>query len=201
MVLFRGGDNVTRQKEFDEREALLKAMHLFWEQGYENTSLQNLVARMGVHRRSLYDTFGDKRSLFIQAFGQYRKWASATMKAEAGRGHTTKNALRFIFDDLIEATDDRPLGCLTVNAATELALRDPEVCEMANASFDSETKFLADLIRQGQQSGEIPPDKDANLLAASLQTTLIGIRVLSRTTTDKEKLHRIAEASIAVLDA
>lgn len=192
---------MARNKDFDEREALTKAMHLFWEQGYENTSLQNLVERMGVHRRSMYDTFGDKHSLFIKAFEQYRKQASATIKAEAGRGRTAKQALRFVFDYVIEANDDRPLGCLTVNAATELALRDPEVCEMASASFHNETEFLADLIRQAQQSGEIPRDKDADTLAVSLQTTLIGIRVLNRTMADKQKLHRVAEASIAMLEA
>ncbi|MBA2937116.1 TetR/AcrR family transcriptional regulator [Paenibacillus sp. CGMCC 1.16610] len=192
---------MTRSKEFDEREVLLKAMHLFWEKGYEKTSLQDLVTHMGVHRRSLYDTFGDKHSLFVKTVDEYQKQINAMIKEEIGRGRTAKQVIRFRFDYLIEVNDDRPPGCLFVNSATELALRDPEVREMINAGFDNGEKILVDLIQKGQQSGEIPVDKDAKILAASLQTTMIGLRVLARTSTDKKRMHQIADASIAMLDA
>ena len=112
-----------------------------------------------------------------------------------------KQAIRFMFDYIIEVNDDRPLGCLMVNSATELGLRDPEVREKTIEAFNNSEKILLELIQKGQQLGEIPNNKDANLLAASLQTTLIGLRVLVRTTTDKKKLHQIAEASIAMLGA
>ncbi|SFI78389.1 transcriptional regulator, TetR family [Paenibacillus sp. UNC496MF] len=191
---------MARSKEFDEHDVLLKAMRLFWEQGYEKTSLQDLVTHMGIHRRSLYDTFGDKHSLFVKAMEQYKKTV-ATVKAEARRGRTAQEAIRYIIDYLIEANDERPLGCLIVNSATELALRDPEVGEITNQSFNVEEQYLTDIIRTGQQTGEIPADKDASLLAASLQATIIGLRVLTRASTDKKKLHRIADAAIAMLDA
>ena len=55
-----------RSREFDENVVLQKAMELFWEQGYEKTSLSDLVEHMGIHRRSLYDTFGDKHTLFLK---------------------------------------------------------------------------------------------------------------------------------------
>jgi TetR/AcrR family transcriptional repressor of nem operon len=192
---------MTRSKEFDEREVLLKAMHLFWEKGYEKTSLQDLVTHMGIHRRSLYDTFGDKHSLFVKTMEEYQKQINAIIKGEVGRGRSAKQTIRFKFDYLIEGNDDRPVGCLFVNSATELALRDPEVCEMTTAGFKNEEEILVDLIQKGQQSGEIPLDKDAKILAASLQTTLIGLRVLARTSTDKKRMHQIADASIAMLDA
>ncbi|MBO7747978.1 TetR/AcrR family transcriptional regulator [Paenibacillus sp. MWE-103] len=192
---------MARSKEFDEHDVLLKAMRLFWEQGYEKTSLQDLVTHMGIHRRSLYDTFGDKHSLFVKAMEQYDKQTSAAIKAEVTRGRTSQEAIRFFFDYLIEVNDGRPLGCLYVNSATELALRDPEVGELTNEGFKNEERFLADLIRKGQQSGEIPLGKDADQLAASLQATMIGIRVLARTSTDRKKLHRLADASVAMLDA
>ncbi|TCM97795.1 TetR family transcriptional regulator [Paenibacillus sp. BK033] len=192
---------MTRSKEFDEREVLLKAMYLFWEKGYEKTSLQDLVTHMGIHRRSLYDTFGDKHSLFIKTLELYEKHKTAAIQAEVTRGRSAKQAIRLIFDLLIEVNDDRPLGCLFVNSATELALRDPEVREITNEGFNNSEKVLVELIQKGQQSGEIPIDKDAKILAASLQTTLIGLRVLVRTTTDKKRLHQIADTSIAMLDA
>ncbi|NIK68059.1 MULTISPECIES: TetR/AcrR family transcriptional regulator [unclassified Paenibacillus] len=192
---------MTRNKEFDENEVLLKAMHLFWEKGYEKTSLQDLVTHMGIHRRSMYATFGDKHSLFVKTLELYEKQKIATIQAEVARGRSAKQTIRFLFDYLIEVNDGRPLGCLFVNSVTELALRDPEVREITNEGFYNSEKVLVELIQKGQESGEIPIDKDAKILAASLQTTLIGLRVLVRTYADKKKLHQIADASISMLDA
>lgn len=191
---------MTRSKEFVESEVLEKAMYLFWEKGYEKTSLQDLVQHMGVHRRSMYDTFGDKHSLFIKTLKLYEKQNSSLFKSVYSGNLTVKQAIRFKFDYVIEVQDDRPLGCLMVNSATELGLRDPKVREITCEAFNNSEKVLLELIQKGQQSGEIPPHKDAGLLAASLQTTLIGLRVLVRTTSDKKKLHQIADAALAMLD-
>jgi TetR/AcrR family transcriptional regulator, transcriptional repressor for nem operon len=191
---------MARSKEFDEREVLLKAMHLFWEQGYEKTSLQDLVEHMGVHRRSLYDTFGDKHTLFIKTMEQYAKITDATIKAEAQRGRTAKESIRLIFDYLIETNGERPIGCFFVNSATELAYRDPVVSELTSEGFNKEEQLLVELLQKGQQAGEISADIDPRLLASSLHTTMIGIRVLRRTSTDKTKLHQIADVSMDMLD-
>ncbi|MGP0587473.1 TetR/AcrR family transcriptional regulator [Paenibacillus timonensis] len=191
---------MARSKEFEESEVLLKAMHLFWEQGYEKTSLQDLVEHMGIHRRSLYDTFGDKHTLFIKTMEQYAKFVNATMKAEAQRGHTAKESIRLIFDYLIEANGEQPLGCFFVNSATELAYRDPAVSELTSEGFNKGEQLLVELLQQGQQAGEISADVDPRLLASSLHTTMIGLRVLRRTSADKKKLHQIAEVSMAMLD-
>lgn len=57
---------MARSKEFDIDDVLLKAMTIFWQQGYEKTSMQDLVTGMGIHKRSMYDTFGDKHTLYIK---------------------------------------------------------------------------------------------------------------------------------------
>lgn len=67
---------MARTKEFDEDAVLLKAVRLFWEQGYEKTSMTDLVNHMGVHKRSLYDTFGDKHSLYIKTLNRYTQLQS-----------------------------------------------------------------------------------------------------------------------------
>jgi len=63
-----------RSREFDEEVALHKAMELFWEQGYEKTSMGDLVNHMGIHRKSLYDTFGDKHTLYLKAIDCYKEY-------------------------------------------------------------------------------------------------------------------------------
>ena len=60
-------------------------MHAFWEKGYESTSLQELVERMGIGRASLYDTFGSKRELFAEALDRYAAELESTIGAELGR--------------------------------------------------------------------------------------------------------------------
>ena len=64
---------MARTKDFDEDEVLTKAMNLFWLNGYNGTSMQDLVDGLGISRSSLYDTFGDKRSLFLKTLENYKK--------------------------------------------------------------------------------------------------------------------------------
>lgn len=189
-----------RSKEFEESAVLRKAMELFWQQGYEKTSLNDLVEHMGIHRRSLYDTFGDKHTLFLKAIDCFGDFIKTRLKFEISRAETAKQAIQFIFDFMIEESGDRSLGCLFVNSATELAPRDKEVEEKTTESFMQLEHFLADCIRKGQQAGEIRCDYDAEVLAENLHNTLLGIRVLARTSASKEKLRRIAEFSLAILN-
>jgi TetR/AcrR family transcriptional regulator, transcriptional repressor for nem operon len=181
-----------RSKEFEESVVLQKAMELFWQQGYEKTSMSDLVEHMGIHRRSLYDTFGNKHTLFLKTIEFYHKLIKDKIQAGILHAETAKQAIHFIFDFMIEGYEDRPWGCLIVNSATEMALRDKEVEEKTEEAFMQTEQLLADLVRKGQQTGEFSCDYDPEVLAEILQNTLLGIRVLLRTSASKEKLHRIA---------
>ncbi|MBW4839110.1 MAG: TetR/AcrR family transcriptional regulator, partial [Paenibacillaceae bacterium] len=77
---------------------------------------------------------------------------------------------------------------------------DPAVSELTNEGFSKEEQLLEGLIQQGQQAGEISANQEPSLLASSLHTTMIGIRVLRRTSADKKKLHQIANVSMSMLD-
>ncbi|MBX4268925.1 TetR/AcrR family transcriptional regulator [Clostridium estertheticum] len=189
-----------RSKEFDENVVLQKAMELFWEQGYEKTSLSDLVEHMGIHRRSLYDTFGDKHTLFLKTIDCYEKLIKDKLQTGISHAETTKQAIQFIFDYMIEGYGNKPWGCLIVNSATEMALRDEEVGKRAEAAFIQTEQFLADLIRKGQQTGEFSCDYDAEALSEILQNTLLGIRILARTSADKEKMYRIAHFFLNLLN-
>lgn len=189
-----------RAKEFDEDAVLLKAMRLFWEQGYEKTSMNDLVERMGIHRRSLYDTFGDKHQLFLKAIERYTKLLNGYFQSGIARAESAKQAVRFLFDFLIEGYEDKPPGCLLVNMAVELAPWDHEVDVKAGEGFDKMEQLLAGLIRRGQESGEFTTTRNAGELAENIHNTMLGIRVLARTSADRDKLHRIADSSMAMLD-
>ena len=189
-----------RSKEFEESVVLQKAMELFWQQGYEKTSLNDLVEHMGIHRRSLYDTFGDKHTLFLKTIDCFSEFTKTRLNLEVLRATTAKQAIQFIFDFMIEESGDKSLGCLFVNSATELAPRDKEVEEKIKKAFMGLENLIAECIRKGQQAGEIQCDYDAEILAENLHNALLGIRVLARTSASKEKLQRIANFSLAILN-
>jgi TetR/AcrR family transcriptional repressor of nem operon len=188
-----------RSKEFEENTVLQKAMELFWQQGYEKTSMNDLVEHMGIHRKSLYDTFGDKHALYLKAIEIYAEYSSEKLKSEALRARTSYQAIKYIFNYMIEGNEKEQWGCFFVNAATEMAPRDKEVEEKAEEAFCQTENFLADIIRTGQEAGEFSRNFDAEALAEILNNTLIGIRVLARTSTGKEKMYRIADFFLNLL--
>ena len=189
-----------RSKEFDENVVLQKAMELFWKQGYEKTSLNDLVEHMGIHRRSLYDTFGDKRTLFLKTMDFYEELVRNKIQAIVLKAETAKQAIRFIFDFIIEGYEDKQWGCLTVNSATELALMDKEIKERIERTFMQTEQLIADLVRKGQQAGEISREYEPEVLAEVLHNTLHGIRVQLRISASKEKLHRIGNFFMDLLN-
>lgn len=185
-----------RSKEFDEKETLQKAMLIFWEQGYEKTSINDLVEGMGIHRKSLYDTFGGKHELFLKIIETYNEIIKNKLLTEISKTTTCGEAIKTLFNLAIESDF---LGCLFVNSATELANRDKKIDEKVKDSFFQSESFIEEIIKRGQKNGEFSSSCDSKLLAESIHNSLLGIRVMSRTSTEKEKLSRIAKISMSLL--
>ncbi|WP_315373189.1 TetR/AcrR family transcriptional regulator [Paenibacillus xylanexedens] len=191
---------MARSKEFEVNEVLDKAMKIFWEQGYEKTSMSDLVEHMGIHRRSIYDTFDDKHSLFLQAMDRYRGKVSTTLLAEIKASKTAVEALHKIFEVMITEAEDTPSGCLIVNSAVELGARDQEVDNRSLESFNEAERMFEQIIQWGQQEGEFSSDHDAKEMAEYLHNISVGIRAMARTSTDKEKLNRIIHVTMKLLE-
>jgi TetR/AcrR family transcriptional regulator, transcriptional repressor for nem operon len=191
---------MARSKEFEETEVLDKAMRFFWEQGYEKTSIADLVENMGIHRRSLYDTFGDKHSLFLKAMDRYGDKVNAALARGVKQSKTASEALQFISGFMISEQGDSHSGCLMVNSAAELAARDTDVDTKSTLAFTATEQLLKEIIVWGQQNGEFISDYDAEELAEYLHNVWVGLRVLARTSMAKEKLQRIADISMKLLE-
>ncbi|MDQ0113666.1 TetR/AcrR family transcriptional regulator [Paenibacillus harenae] len=188
---------MARSKEFEESAVLEKAMRLFWEQGYEKTSMTDLVEHMGIHRRSLYDTFGDKHTLFLKAYNRYFDKVNASIAGEVKRSKTAAEALKFISDFMIS---EEGSGCLIVNSAVELAARDADVDTKSTVCFTETEQLLKEIIVWGQQDSEFTTDYDAGEMAEYLHNVLVGLRAMARTSISKEKLNRITDISIKLLE-
>lgn len=190
---------MSRSKEFDVNEVLDKAMVLFWEQGYEKTSMSDLVEHMGIHRRSLYDTFGDKHSLLLQAINRYLEKVRANFTSEIKSSKTATEALYSIFQFMISDEEDRPSGCLLVNSVTELASRDAEINAKSIESFKVTEDMFEQIIVWGQRDGEFTLKQNAKELAEYLHAVSIGIRVMRRASVDQPKFLHIVDVSINLL--
>lgn len=191
---------MARSKEFEENEVLDKAMKLFWEQGYEKTSMSDLVEHMGIHRRSIYDTFTDKRTLFFKAMERFGNRTDAKLAAGVKQAKTAKEALHFIFDYMGSTEEGEPPGCMFVNSAVEMACRDEDVDAKAVGAFEKVEQLLVELVTWGQENGEFSSQYGPQELAEYLHNALIGIRVMARTSVRKEKLERISTMSMLLLE-
>ena len=191
---------MSRSKEFDAGTVLLKAMVLFWRNGYEKTSMQDLVDDMNIHRRSIYDTFGDKKSLFLRALQLFEESTERRMKQTIKPIQSVKSSIRELFEMIVFPIDERPPGCLIVNTAIEMTSHEPEIAARINKSFLKTEALILELLVQGQMSGEISDQLEVEKVASSIHNSLIGLRVLAKTTDDKEKLQNIMDTTLAILD-
>ncbi|WP_416144606.1 TetR/AcrR family transcriptional regulator [Planococcus koreensis] len=189
-----------RNKAFDEKEVLKKAMELFWVQGYEKTSLQDLVDHMGIHRRSIYDTFGDKRSLFLMSLAYYEEILTQDMKKLMNVTVPIKQAIKEVFLFTLNAAEYYPKGCLAVNATVELSLLDKEIANITTEMFKKTERLFRYLVLKGQASGELSKEIDPDILSRFLHNNLLGLRVLIKTNYSKEELESIVEVTLSVLD-
>src|SRR5580698_1188466 len=123
---------MARTKDFDETEVLNKAIGLFWRKGYSATSMQDLVDGLGISRSSLYDTYGDKHTLYIKALESYQNEASgkvcSIVSSDALAKENIKKLLEFIIDGLLNDREHK--GCFIVNAEVEVAPHDQQVSQL-----------------------------------------------------------------------
>lgn len=199
ILYVQGGNAMGRSKEFEENEVLQKAMELFWQQGYEKTSMSDLVEHMGIHRKSIYDTFGDKHSLYLQVIERYGEFSTARFRAETLRAKTSYQAIEYIFDYIIEGNEDKHYGCLFVNATTEVGPWDKEVLKKTEDAFRQAESFITEIIKQGQENGEFSKKYDNELLGEILHNALLGLRVLVKTSASKEKMRKISQFFLELL--
>src|SRR5262245_46357366 len=143
-------DGVARTKEFDVDEALRDALDLFWERGYEATSMADLVERLGIGRASIYGTFGGKRDLYLKALDRYLDLCDHTLLRELPQPGPVLPAVRAVVRRYAtEASgNDGRHGCFVVNTAVELAPHDATAARRVQAGWDHlETALNLALVR------------------------------------------------------
>lgn len=190
---------MARSKEFEIYEVLDKAIQLFWMQGYEKTSMQDLVDYMRIHRRSIYDTFGDKHALYMKALERYESIQNKKLRFLVEKQVPAKELIRQFLESSIRK-EGEPLGCFIVNSGVELGVLDPEVASFVEHSYSKTEKLLFDLVQMGQQSGELKASLEPEAISHYLMNVWIGLRTMVKTATDQRKLTSIIHNTLSILD-
>ncbi|MXO05155.1 TetR/AcrR family transcriptional regulator [Flavobacterium sp. HBTb2-11-1] len=192
---------MARTKEFNEDQALDKAIEIFWHKGYNGTSAQDLVNHLGLSRSSLYDTFGDKQKLFVKSLKRYQKQNLDSLNELFENAENIKTALIEIFKQaVIESLQDRiTKGCFMVNSAVELAMHDPEIAKIVHDNQKVVEDIFCNAVRKGQELGQISEKQDARSLARFIFNNYSGIRVLARAGERDKQVYDDILKSIFVL--
>ncbi|HSF07501.1 MAG TPA: TetR/AcrR family transcriptional regulator [Methylomirabilota bacterium] len=191
-----------RPREFKDDVVLDRAMRVFWTRGYEATSVQHLVTRMGIQRGSLYGAFGDKRGLFVAAIDRYDRVVTAKLLAALEAEASGKAAIRRFFRLKVELAlaPGRPRGCLVTNSATELAAHDRRTASKVGSVLAKiEAGFHRAVVR-AQKAGEIDRARSPRALARFLTSSAQGLSVMAKTFPERAVLEDIVKEILAVLD-
>jgi TetR/AcrR family transcriptional repressor of nem operon len=194
--------NPGRPLEFDPDAALEAAMGVFWRQGYENTSMQDLLTAMNISKSSLYQAFGSKRRLFDFSMQRYQDGFTHYLRehlqaAPSGRGFIA-GFLNSVLDEVRAPGGSR--GCLVMNTAIEFAQRDPAVSDAVNQGIDRFRGVLQAAVERAQREGEIGQDRDPAILASFLVSSMSGLKTLAKAGADEKVLKGIIELVLKALD-
>ncbi len=192
---------MARTKEFNENEVLNKAVSLFWTKGYNATSSQDLVDVLGISRSSLYDTYGDKHSLFVKALQQYRKQRINEVIEALHKTEDAEEYIRYLFNYIKNEAiaDTCSKGCFMINTTVELAPVDKEIAGIVNSIMQDFENALYKAVKKGQEAGVFTSKHSARSLARFLSNSVNGLRVTVKFDAGKKVFDDIVNVSLSVL--
>ncbi|UVI29654.1 TetR/AcrR family transcriptional regulator [Paenibacillus spongiae] len=192
---------MVRLREFDVDKALDAAMQLFWEKGFEATSLSDLTSKMGIQRPSIYAAFGDKKELFEAALRKYTQSHASYVRARL-QNPSVKEAFRSYFEGWVEAEYEggSNRGCFCINTMVELAPHDEKFEILTREHQMYLSVIFQERIERGIQSGELKANNNAKALAQTLVVSLIGLAVLMKSRPERSFIDNSVTVILSLLE-
>lgn len=192
---------MARAKSFDEDTVLHQAAQLFWERGYEATSLSDLEAHLGLGRQSLYNTFGDKHGLFLKALERYRREVGDLSFTALNAPGAGLGAIRKFFRwtvDMLTVPGPRR-GCMVANTILERGNQDADALVQCNHSRDALERAFRRALTQAKADGDVRRNLDVDAAATMLLTLNYGLTVLAKTGARVREMQATVEVGLAGL--
>lgn len=190
-----------RKKTYDRAEAAERALHAFWEKGYQQTSMKDLEAATGVNRFGLYDSFTDKEGLFRECIEQYAARSDEMLAEFSAQGMSGLLALIGRFAE--PADDDKGCqqGCLVV---TSLLERDQLAPDIRQSLEDHVTRLLSHIrgiLTTERESGRLCPELDIEECVELVHLFLIGLPTMSRLFANRSGMQLAARAALRTIES
>ena len=172
-----------RRKSYDENTVLERAMNVFWQNGYEATSVRLLEKEMGINQFSIYSSFSSKKKLFIESIRRYREHVrhnvyQTLLKEGAGMKELEQFLLKTAQRKRSPGT---ARGCLVVNTAAEIGGNDKEIAAEVNGYFNYIREILKQVLKTAVVKGELPAGTDIEKQSAFFLGVMQGLSVGSKT--------------------
>jgi TetR/AcrR family transcriptional regulator, copper-responsive repressor len=184
-----------RPRAFDRDDALDRAMRLFWQRGYEATSVSDLTDAMGITPPSLYAAFGDKKQLFLEAVDRYQAGPGSFAQRALCEEPTAERAMRCLLmgtiDSFFEPKSSK--GCMVVLAATNCTSESSDILEELAGRRRLAERLIRDRIVAGREANELPASTDVDTLAGLIITTLYGLSIKARDGASRASLRKVVE--------
>jgi len=193
---------VGRPREFDEEQVLDAAMKAFWANGYESTSLADLVSVTGLHKGSLYQAFGDKHSLFIQTFKRYLENVRHHKNQVLETADTPLGGVRAVlhgFIDMSESDESCPKGCMAVKMLSEMAPHDSEVRRIMDDHKNGMRASIESRIAQAQANGEMTTEKSPEMITSLIMIFMDGLATQATGPMNVDEAHALLDGQLDAL--
>lgn len=170
------------KKTFQDEQVIEKIMHLFWQQGYYHTSMDEIVAASSVKKQSLYNALGDKHTLYLKALSRYHQQVltdcTQAMQQLEQSGAAPLTILGMLLTQSF--TGEHPTGDLMANSTAEFGTSDPDVQEALTRFYDDYLTLMASVILKGQANQQIITSQSSMFLAQNLLEARIGLQMRIR---------------------
>ena len=195
---------VGRPRCFDEDEVLDAAMQVFWNKGYESTSLADLMEATGLHKGSLYQAFGDKHTLFIMALKRYIDHLKLEMSSVLLGADTAIKGMRAAMRKAVamfSGQDGACHGCMILNSMVEKGQHDPELMKVLEGAFKMRMNMITQSVQACQQEGSMRTDWEAERIAAMIETTEAGLAATLKGPVTLEHAYAVIDDMLSMLEA
>src|ERR1700761_1392488 len=188
---------MARPREFDREAVLEQARLVFWANGYAGTSTDDLVKAMGIGRQSLYNAFGDKWQLYVEALTDYQQRSTQAHAKRLQAPDSPLQGIRDLMEGLaVEDDAERALGCRGVGSACEFGAEEPQLSALRSKGSAYLHTRLVKRVREGQAAGEIDPSLSATETASYLLMSMTGIQLAARSGAKVAELRRLARFAV-----
>jgi len=190
-----------RPREFDREQALLKARDLFWRQGYEGTSMSDLVAELGIASARIYKAFGSKELLFREAIASYENHEGGFAERAFSEETGVRAAIKRLLEDAVTlySRTDLPQGCMVVSSAVSVSAENSSIKIWLAEHRLLRTQGIIERLRLAVKNGELPADTDADSLGDYFAVFLHGLSIQARDGVTKDRLLAAVNVALSAL--